>query len=182
MTLNRREFLHWAGAAGALSAAGCATTDGGSAGRVVVIGGGIGGGTAAKYIKLWAPDIDVTVVERESGFISCPISNLVLAGNTTMSEITRGHDGLRARGVRVVNDNAVGIDPVNKVVTLESRNTLRYDRLVVSPGIEFMYDGIPGLNNAAAQQQVLHAWKAGDRKSTRLNSSHVSESRMPSSA
>ena len=165
MTISRREFMQWAGAAGAagtLSMAGCAATGSGpSAGRVVVIGGGIGGGTAAKYIKLWAPDIDVTVVERDSGFVSCPISNLVLAGTTTMSEISRGYDGLRARGVRVVQDNAVGIDPVNKVVQLESRNTLPYDRLIVSPGVDFMYDTIPGLNNAAAQQQVPHAWKAG---------------------
>ena len=165
MTISRREFMQWAGAAsaaGTLSMVGCAAPGSGpSAGRVVVIGGGIGGGTAAKYIKLWAPDIDVTVIERDSGFVSCPISNLVLAGNTSMSDISRGYDGLRARGVRVVHDNAVGIDPVNKVVQLESRNTLPYDRLIVSPGVDFMYDTIPGLNNAAAQQQVPHAWKAG---------------------
>ena len=162
MTISRREFMQWAGAGSALSLAGCASTGSGpSAGRVVVIGGGIGGGTAASYIKLWAPDIDVTVVERESTFISCPISNLVLAGSTQMSDITRGYGGLRGRGVRVVQDNAVGIDPVNKVVQLESRNSLSYDRLIVSPGVDFLYDTIPGLNNAAAQQAVPHAWKAG---------------------
>ena len=162
MTISRREFMQWAGAGSTLSLAGCASTGSGpSAGRVVVIGGGIGGGTAASYIKLWAPDIDVTVVERESSFISCPISNLVLAGSTQMSDITRGYGGLRGRGVRVVQDNAVGIDPVNKVVQLESRNSLSYDRLIVSPGVDFLYDTIPGLNNAAAQQAVLHAWKAG---------------------
>ena len=162
MTISRREFMQWAGAGSTLSLAGCASTGSGpSAGRVVVIGGGIGGGTAASYIKLWAPDIDVTVVERESSFISCPISNLVLAGSTQMSDITRGYGGLRGRGVRVVQDNAVGIDPVNKVVQLESRNSLSYDRLIVSPGVDFLYDTIPGLNNAAAQQAVPHAWKAG---------------------
>ncbi len=85
MTFSRREFLQWTAAASATAMAGCATTGSGSAGRVVVIGGGIGGGTAAKYVKMWAPDIDVTVVERESSFISCPISNLVLAGSTTMN-------------------------------------------------------------------------------------------------
>ncbi len=159
MTISRREFMQWSVAATAL--AGCATTGGASAGRVVVIGAGIGGGTAAKYVKLWAPDIDVTVVEREAGFVSCPISNLVLAGNTTLSEISRDYSGLTARGVKVVRDNALAIDAVNKSVRLAGGSTLAYDRLIVSPGVDFLYDTIPGLNNAAAQSQVLHAWKAG---------------------
>ena len=161
MTITRREFMQWTAAAGASAFAGCATTEGGSAGRVVVIGAGFGGGTAAKYIKMWAPDIGVTVVEREAAFISCPISNLVLAGNTTMSEISRDYRGLSNRGINVVRDNAVGIDPAAKTVRLAGGNTLGYDRLIVSPGVDFMYDGIPGLNNAQAQTQVLHAWKAG---------------------
>ena len=110
---------------------------------------------------MWSPDIDVTVVERESGFISCPISNLVLVGNAAMSDITHGYGGLTKRGINVVRDNAVAIDPVAKTVRLEGGRTLSYDRLIVSPGVDFMYDTIPGLNNAAAQAQVLHAWKAG---------------------
>ena len=161
MTLSRREFMQWTAAAGATALAGCATTGGASAGRVVVIGAGIGGGTAAKYVKMWSPDIDVTVVEREAGFVSCPISNLVLAGNTTLSEISRDYRGLADRGVNVVRDSAVAIDPVAKSVRLAGGNTLNYDRLIVSPGVDFSYDTIPGLNNAAAQAQVLHAWKAG---------------------
>ena len=161
MTFSRREFLQWTAAASATAMAGCATTGSGSAGRVVVIGGGIGGGTAAKYVKMWAPDIDVTVVERESSFFSCPISNLVLAGSTTMNEITRGYGGLTDRGIRVARDNAVAIDAAAKTVRLAGGETLAYDRLIVSPGVDFVYDTIPGLNNAAAQSQVLHAWKAG---------------------
>ena len=161
MTISRRKFMQWTAAAGATSLAGCATTGGGSAGRVVVIGAGIGGGTAAKYVKLWAPDMDVTVVEREAGFISCPISNLVLAGNANMNDISRDYSGLANRGIKVVRDNAVAIDPVAKTVRLAGGSTLAYDRLIVSPGVEFLYDTIPGLNNATAQAQVLHAWKAG---------------------
>ena len=161
MTISRREFMQWTAAVGASALTGCATTGGGSAGRVVVIGGGIGGGTAAKYIKMWSPDIDVTVVEREADFISCPISNLVLAGNATMAQITTGYSGLANRGINVVRDSAVAVDPVAKTVRLAGGTTLRYDRLIVSPGVDFMYDSIPGLNNAAAQSQVLHAWKAG---------------------
>ena len=161
MTFSRREFMQWTAAAGATALAGCATTGGGSAGRVVVIGAGIGGGTAATYIKMWSPAIDVTVVEREAGFISCPISNLVLAGNTTMSEISRDYSGLANRGIKVVRDDAVAIDTVAKTVRLASGSTLNYDRLIVSPGVDLIYDTIPGLNNVAAQAQVLHAWKAG---------------------
>ncbi len=161
MTISRREFMQWTAAVGATTLTGCATTGGGSAGRVVVIGGGIGGGTAAKYIKMWSPDIDVTVVEREADFISCPISNLVLAGNATMAQITTGYSGLANRGINVVRDSAVAVDPVAKTVRLAGGTTLRYDRLIVSPGVDFMYESIPGLNNAAAQSQVLHAWKAG---------------------
>ena len=161
MTISRRKFMQWTAAAGATSLAGCATTGGGSAGRVVVIGGGIGGGTAAKYVRLWAPDMDVTVVEREAGFISCPISNLVLAGNANMNDISRDYSGLANRGIKVVRDNAVAIDPVAKTVLLAGGSTLAYDRLIVSPGVDFLYDTIPGLNNATAQAQVLHAWKAG---------------------
>lgn len=161
MTFSRREFMQWTAAAGATALAGCATTGGGSAGRVVVIGAGIGGGTAAKYIKMWSPDIDVTVVERESGFISCPISNLVLAGNANISDISRDYSGLSNRGIKVVRDDAVAIDPAAKTVRLAGGSTLNYDRLIVSPGVDMVYDTIPGLNNPAAQAQVLHAWKAG---------------------
>lgn len=160
MTISRREFMQWTAAAGATALAGCATTGSGSA-RVVVIGAGFGGAAAAKYVKMWSPDIDVTVVERDAGFISCPISNLVLAGNTTMNEISRDYSGLANRGINVVRDSAVAIDPVAKTVRLAGGNTLNYDRLIVSPGVEFLYNTIPGLNNAAAQIQVPHAWKAG---------------------
>jgi sulfide dehydrogenase [flavocytochrome c] flavoprotein chain len=164
MTISRREFMQWTAVAGATALAGCgttATTGGGSAGRVVVIGAGIGGGTAAKYVKMWSPDIDVTVVERESGYISCPISNLVLAGTTTLNEISRDYSGLAKRGINVVRDSAVAIDAVAKTVRLHGGRTLSYDRLIVSPGVDFMYDTIPGLNNEMAQAQVMHAWKAG---------------------
>jgi sulfide dehydrogenase [flavocytochrome c] flavoprotein subunit len=169
MTLTRREFLKWLSAgAGATALAGCETTNAvreasPASGRVVVVGGGFGGATAAKYVKMWAPDIDVLLVERNAEFISCPISNLVLAGNTTMQEITMGYDALRARGVRIVRDEAVAIDPAKRSVQLARGNPLTYDRLIMSPGVDFMYDEIPGLRSAEAQRRVLHAWKAGEQ-------------------
>jgi sulfite dehydrogenase len=162
MKLSRREFVKWiAASGGAAAVAGCAGMGGPSAGRVVVIGGGFGGATASRYIKLWAPDIDVTLVEREAVFVSCPISNLVLGGNTQMSTITMGYDGLRSRGVNIVRDDAVGVDAGARQVRLASGKTLAYDRLIVSPGIDFIYGSIPGLKSADAQNRVLHAWKAG---------------------
>ena len=161
MTISRREFLQWASAAtGATAVGGCANI-GGSAGKVVVIGAGYGGATAAKYIKMWAPDIDVTIVERGSEFISCPLSNLVLGGNTGINELTYSYDGLKRRGITIVRDEATAIDAQKREVRLAGGNTLAYDRLIVSPGVEFLYSGIPGLDNAEAQNRVLHAWKAG---------------------
>ena len=169
MAVNRREFLKWlsAGAgAGALAAcespARIADAPAGAA-RVVVVGGGYGGATAAKFIKLWAPDIDVVLIERDAHFISCPISNLVLAGNTTMQEITMSRDSLRTRGVRMVRDEAVAIDPAKREVRLGRGASVPYDRLIVSPGVDFIYDKLPGLRAGEAQQRVLHAWKAGEQ-------------------
>ena len=162
MTLSRREFVKWmAASSGAAAVAGCAGLGGPSAGRVVVVGGGYGGATAARYIKQWAPDIDVTVVERNDTFVSCPISNLVLGGNTQIGNITMGYDGLKARGVRVVRGDAVAVDASAKQVRLADGSSLAYDRVIVSPGIDFIYDQIPGMKSTDAQNRVLHAWKAG---------------------
>src|SRR5258705_8484435 len=152
MRLDRREFMKWvAASSGAAAVAGCAGTGGPSAGRVVVVGGGYGGATAARYIRQWSPDIDVTVVERNDVFVSCPISNLVLAGNTQMGNITMGYDGLKARGVRVVRGEATAIDAAAKQVRLADGTALAYDRVIVSPGVDFIYDGIPGLQGADAR-------------------------------
>jgi sulfide dehydrogenase [flavocytochrome c] flavoprotein subunit len=156
---KRRDFLKLGAAAATLSAAGCATTA--PKGRVVVIGGGFGGATAAKYIRLWDPAIDVVLVERESGFVSCPISNLVLAGYSTMQEISTSYDGLRRHGVQVVRDEAIAVDAAKKTVRLARGGDLAYDRLVVSPGIDFTFGEVTGYEAAMNTGRVLHAWKAG---------------------
>ena len=156
--MKRRDFIKFAGAAGAASLAGCATP-GGAKGRVVVVGGGYGGATAAKYLRMWEPGLDVVMVERNDVFTSCPMSNLVLGGNRTIEEIRRTYDGLRRRGVRVVNDEATAVDAAKKVVRLQRGGDLPYDRLIVSPGIDFNFAEIEGYQSA--QDRVLHAWKAG---------------------
>jgi sulfide dehydrogenase [flavocytochrome c] flavoprotein subunit len=155
--MKRRDFLKLAGA---VSLAGCATATPSKA-RVVVVGGGFGGATAAKYIRLWDPAIDVVLVERESAFVSCPISNLLLAGYTNMPEISRGYDALRRHGVQVVHDEAVGIDSSKKTVRLARAGELAYERLIVSPGIDFNFGEVEGYEAAMRDGAVLHAWKAG---------------------
>ena len=166
MSMNRREFVKLFGYGAAVSAAalsGCAVPEATrTKARVVVIGGGWGGTTAAKYIRMWAPEIEVTLVESNPFFTSCPISNWVIGGLMSLAEATRSYEGLsRRHGVRLVQDEAVEVDPVNRRVRLAKGETLSYDRLIVGPGIDFMYETLPGLNNAAAQAIVLHAWKAG---------------------
>src|SRR5690606_19652116 len=167
LQMDRRGFIKLIGAgAAATMVSGCASVGGKSsvksAGRVVVVGGGYGGATAAKYIRMWSGGaIEVTLIEPNTQFISCPLSNLVLGGARTLDSLTMGYDTLRAHGVKVVHDVVTTVQADKKRVTLGKGGELAYDRLIVSPGVDFMYDKLPGLNNAAAQQQVLHAWKAG---------------------
>ena len=167
--MDRRQFIQAGSAASVLGLmAGCATSGSGGSGsaargKVVVIGGGYGGATAAKYLRMWSDGgIDVTLVEPNDSFISCPISNLVIGGSKQMADITTPYDNLAKRhGVKIAKDKAVGIDVDKRQVKLAGGSTLPYDRLVVSPGIEFMWDGLPGMKAAGAQDKVLHAWKAG---------------------
>ena len=159
-SFNRREFIKLLGAGTALGLAGCAST-GAAKARVVVIGGGFGGATAAKYIRKWDPSIDVVMVERSDLFTSCPISNLVLGGFKTMQDIRHSYDGLRRHGIRVVTDEVTAIDAAKRVVKLGRGGDLSYDRLIVSPGIDFMFEQMP--NYQKAGNRVLHAWKAGEQ-------------------
>ncbi len=157
---SRRQLL---GSGAALALAGCASAPPVTPpiGRVVVVGGGFGGATCAHYLKMWGGNIDVTLVERNPAFISCPLSNLVVGGFRAMSDITRGYDSLKATGVKVMQDEVVAIDPVKKSVRLKSGSSLAYDRLVVSPGVDFMYEQVGGLEREINAGRVAHAWKAG---------------------
>jgi len=159
---QRRQLLLGGLALTGLSLSGCASMGGGpSIGRVVVVGGGFGGATAARYLKLWGGNVDVTLIERQSAFVSCPISNLVLGGHKQMADITRGYDGLKALGVKLLQGEVAAIDAAAKSVRLADGSSIAYDRLILSPGIDFMLDGIGGLKAALDTGQVMHAWKAG---------------------
>ena len=166
--MKRRGLLKLAGAAtglGSLGLAGCAMNAIGTpdSARVLVVGGGYGGATAAKYVRLLSQyKIDVVLVEPEAAFVSCPLSNLVLGGSRTLTEITRPYDTLTSlHGVRIVRDMVASIDPVKRVAVLASGGTLRYDKLVLSPGVEMMFDRVAGLKAAGQQGRILQAWKAG---------------------
>ena len=162
--LNRRDFIRFVGAGAAGAAlSGCASTPETTKpiARVIVIGGGYGGATAARYIRAWGGGaIEVYLIERNTQFVSCPLSNLVLGGSRRIEDLTIGYGKLRDHGVVVLHDEVRSVDPARKRISLTKIADLSYDRLVVSPGIDFMHDQIAGYN-AEAQKTVLHAWKAG---------------------
>ncbi|MCC2596685.1 NAD(P)/FAD-dependent oxidoreductase [Pusillimonas sp. MFBS29] len=131
-----------------------------SAGNVVVIGGGFGGATAARYIKRRNPAINVTLVEPAKTFYTCPFTNLYFGGLRTFEQQGHGYDDLRALGVNVVHEFAAGVDASARTVRLAGGQTLAYDKLLLSPGIDFRWNSLDGYDEAAAQL-APHAWKAG---------------------
>ena len=162
--LQRRSFLQSSAALSLLGLGACATTASLPAkAQVVVIGGGYGGATAAKYVRLLSDNkISVVLIEPNESFISCPISNLVVVGVKQIGEITTSYDALsKTHGITVVRDMASSIDSAKKTVTLASGGVIAYDKLVVSPGIDMMFGSIEGYQAAHGAGQVVHAWKAG---------------------
>lgn len=163
-TFTRRRFLACLGGVGLTALGGVGTrgwAQSGIKGRVVVIGGGFGGATCARYVRQFDPTIAVTLVERSEKFVTCPFSNAVLGDVVTMNTITQHYDTLRRKhGVEVIHDEVIEIDAEVRRVTLKSGKSLQYDRLVVAPGIAFRWDAIDGYD-AKAAQTVPHAWKGG---------------------
>jgi sulfide dehydrogenase [flavocytochrome c] flavoprotein subunit len=161
--MKRRSFLQSSTALGLLGLGACATTSIPSKAQVVVIGGGYGGATAAKYVRLLSDyKIDVVLIEPNEAFVSCPMSNLVIGGSRRMAEITTPYTGLaRNHGVRVVRDMATAVDTQRKTVTLARGGSIGYDKLIVSPGVDLQLGAIEGLLAANQSGQVLQAWKAG---------------------
>src|SRR3990167_4184249 len=161
--MTRRDFLRSSGVGvglglgAGLGLSGCAGTMTGdfapkSGRRVVVIGGGWGGSTAARYIRIADPTIEVVLLEPNREFVSCPFSNLVLSGQRTIESLTLSYGGLRARGVKIINETATAVEPDTKRVRI-GQGYLSYDRLVVSPGIDFQWEQVEGL--AAARDTGL---------------------------
>ncbi len=167
-SLNRRDFIKAATIiSGSSLLSACANFGLNKAsqaplGRVVIIGGGYAGTTAAKYIRMWSNgNIETVVIEKSSQFVSCPLSNLVLGGSKSINDLTFGYDLVKKNhGIKWVNDEVTAIDLSTKKITMK-RGEITYDRLIIAPGIDFMYDKLPSLESTEAQQQVPHAWKAG---------------------
>jgi sulfide dehydrogenase [flavocytochrome c] flavoprotein chain len=160
---NRRQFIQAFAAATSASALAFPSLALAKAkGKVVVIGGGYGGATAAKYVKMLDNDIDVTLIEPNATYTSCPLSNEVLVGHREMKTLQVGYEGLKKRGVNVVQDYVVGVDRAKKMITTKGGKKLSYDALVMSPGIEFHFNTIEGYNESMVND-IPHAWKAGDQ-------------------
>ena len=181
---NRRDFIKWAGVSGiGLGTGGLVRTarassssfvpvipsNTGIKGKIVVIGGGMAGATAAKYLRYWGgTGVDVTLIERDPAYTSSIMSNLVLNGSRTISSLQFGYGNLVSRyGIKVVKGDVALIDPVGRSVSISSGSRHAYDRLIIAPGVDF--DILPGLESAAAQAKVPHAWKAGPQTTALRN-------------
>jgi len=165
---SRRRFTK------ALSAAGAAAALAGYAGmgraesakklgRVAVVGAGYGGATAARHLKMWGGDaVDVVLYDRGSQFISCPLSNLVVGGSRKVADLTVSYQGLRDSGILVLQDEVIALDPEKRRLSFNKFQDQVFDRIIVSPGVDFLFDQVQGFG-PEAQKTVMHAWKAGEQ-------------------
>ncbi|RKZ37237.1 MAG: cytochrome C [Gammaproteobacteria bacterium] len=159
--ITRRNFIKIATGITAAGLSGCSNFSIATAKkRVIVIGGGAGGATAAKYIRQVDPSIDVTLIEKNRYYYTCFMSSSVLSGERKIDSIKFSYDGLIKRGIKVVHHLAVGIDPITKTVTTQNGDIFYYDRLIVSPGIDFKWDTIEGYDKTIAKT-IPHAWDSG---------------------
>jgi len=154
--LARRQILAGALAAPFLPRPGYAQ----GAGRVVVVGGGFAGATAARFLRREDPALEVFLVEQSEHFSACPFSNLVIAGLREMEQQSFGYDALKAEGVRLIHAPATGLDAGAKTLTVAGGTSLRFDRLILAPGVDMNFAGLPGYDEAASER-MPHAWKAG---------------------
>ena len=169
--LSRRDFIKWVGTASSAVLAGAVTAQSGGSAKstgqgahVVIIGGGFGGATAAKYLRQFDPSLKVTLVEVNKQYLTCPFSNTVIAGINDIAFITHRYDNLASQhGIMLIHGWVEEIEPEARKVRLKGGETLSYDRLIVSPGIDFTYDAIEGYSQEIAQSKMPHAWQAGEQ-------------------
>lgn len=156
--MQRRQFLTAATSLGlaALAAPAVAT----ARPRVVVVGAGFGGAACARHLKLWEPKVDVTLIEPNARFVSCPMSNTVIGGLNRIEDIAFTYRYVRDAVDRWVQDRVTAIDARRRRVTTAGGQTFAYDRLVLAAGVELQFDQVAGYD-AEARKRVLHAWKAG---------------------
>lgn len=160
---SRRDFMKLSAAA--VAVAGFPALVLGAAKRVVVVGGGTGGATAAKYIRLLDPSVEVIMIEQNKNYYTGYMSNEVLSGVRSMDDIMFGYDGLKKQGVNVVHDTVTAIDPEKKMIMTRDGGAFAYDRAVLSPGIDFKWETIEGYD-AKVAEKIPHAWQAGPQTAT----------------
>ena len=159
--INRRNFAKIIGSAGLASSLGMPSLVFGASKKVVVVGGGFGGATAAKYLRKLDSSIDVTLVEPNPTYYTCPFSNTVLGGIKDMSEIAHGYGAMKNKhGVRVIHAKAKNVNSNSKTVTLDNGRKLDFDRAIVSPGVDLRFDSMEGYSQTASDM-MPHSWKAG---------------------
>ncbi|GIR32599.1 MAG: cytochrome c [Deltaproteobacteria bacterium] len=159
--INRRNFAKIIGSAGLASTLGMPSLVFGASKKVVVVGGGFGGATAAKYLRKLDSSIDVTLVEPNPTYYTCPFSNTVLGGIKDMSEIAHGYGAMKNKhGVRVIHAKAKNVNSNSKTVTLDNGRKLDFDRAIVSPGVDLRFDSMEGYSQTATDK-MPHSWKAG---------------------
>lgn len=162
--MKRRTFLSLAAAGVALGGVAPAVLAAGKPARVVVVGGGFAGSACAKYIRRWSPTTEVILVDPSAYFVSCPMSNRVIGGMMSIRDLTRSRNALASgHGVQLVRASVDAIDADARRIRLDDGSTIDYDRLVLAPGIDFMYESMPGLESSAARSAMPHAWRAGDQ-------------------
>lgn len=174
MSMNRRKFLQIMGAAGtgAVLSPLTACSQGPTAvskaePHVVIVGGGLGGSTAAKYLRMADEKVKITIIDPVKNYITCLRSNDVIAGHMTLDDITFTHDALRDKyNINVIHEKVIGFDPDKMTVKTDGGQTVAYDRIVVSPGVDFIWDAIEGHSPEAAETQMPHGWKAGPQTMT----------------
>lgn len=159
--INRRDFCR-TGVAVAAAAALPLPAFAQSAPRVVVIGGGFGGASCARALKLIDPKLHVTLVEHSKTFTACPFSNNVIAGLRGIEEQQFGYEKIAAAGITVAAQAATAVDATARTIRLADGTSLAYDRLVLSPGVDLRFDALQGYDEAAAAR-MPHAWKAGEQ-------------------
>lgn len=162
MSVNRREFLTSSAAlvAATLPRAAAAKPHK-TQPKVVVVGAGFGGATCAKYLRLWDPGIQVTLIEPNPHFTSCPMSNWVVGGFQDFDYLVKRYDNLPKYGIQMIKDLVTGVDGEKRLVHTKGGMKIPYDRLVLAPGMEFMTEKVEGYDEGAAAGKVMHAFKAG---------------------
>lgn len=130
--------------------------------QVIIVGGGFGGATCAKYLNMFDPTLSITLIEPSMRFITCPFSNAVLSGMQNLDSISHGYQAHENRGINIVHDKVMQIDADGKNVTLSDGKKLPYDKLVLSPGIDFRWENIDGMN-ASSAKVIPHAWQGGSQ-------------------